>query len=172
MPGSRQVPTLRARNRNLLDERSWLFPVKQKCPREQNVSPCFQEKTLQTGVCPPSLPSPQPLRVHLHGQCGGAVGQTPGARQRLNKLSTEFHSIDPHRACWWEILAISKCRRVSATPRGRGETPHVRPRGCQKRHRGCRGFVKAGEAERQKYLGQGSPTAQAETMLPAAHKIK
>lgn len=152
--------------------------MKQKCPHEQNVCPCFQ-KTLQTGVCPTSPPAPQPLQVHLHGQYRGGVGQTPGdirqhpwGRRELNKLSAEFHSIDLHHACFWEILAIPKRQRVSAAPRGWGEMPHVRLRGCQKRHRGVRGFVKAGEAERQKYLGQGSLTAQAETMLPTAHKIK
>lgn len=50
--------------------------------------------------------------------------------------------------------------------------PHVGLRGCQKRHRVLEVSLKAEGAEGEEYVGQGSPTAQAETMLPTAHKIK
>lgn len=62
------------------------------------------------------------------------------------------------------ILATPKCQRISAALEGREEVPHV-GLGLQMLW-GFRGFLKAEGAGRQKYLGQGSLAAQAQTMLP------
>lgn len=57
-----------------------------------------------------------------------------------------------------EILSIPKFQRVSVTLKGCDKMPQVDIRNV----RGVRGFLKAEGPEGQKYLGQGSPTAQAD----------
>lgn len=101
MPKSRRGSSLRAFQVSFLFsmKRSRFVPVKQKCPREQNVScACLQEQTLlQTGVCPPSpppKPSESPQRNNAehvgHGQQGHGK-QHPWERRGSSTLCTEFH---------------------------------------------------------------------------------